>query len=201
MESTESRLNGFLKEKRLSLARKLAKGWSSEIFLVRNSKGKKFVAKVEREKSKRWRMAEREAENLTLANSAGVGPKLAGFDLEKRVILMGFVEGKTFSEWLFSGPKKKQLQSFVRELLKQAKALDKIGLDHGQLAGKGANILVHMRKGKALPVIIDFEKASAARKCHNAAVIEAFLFRNPHGAVAKKVKELLWKEEIEKVTS
>jgi len=200
MESAlEARLAAFLGKKRLRAVKRLGGGWSSEIFMVRNAKGKKFAAKIERGDSTRHRMAERESENLRAANSAGVGPKLTGFDLEKRAILMEFVQGKTFGEWLFSNPGKKQLEGFVKGLLKQAKALDAVGLDHGQLAGKLANILVAKKKGKFLPVIIDFEKASAHRKCHNTAVIEAFLFRNPRGAAAKRVGEILGKACAEKI--
>jgi len=192
MESAlDARFAAFLREKRLRAVKRLGKGWSSEIFLVRNAKGGGFALKIERGDSPRHRMAERESENLRAANGAGVGPKLAGFDLEKRAILMEFVRGKTFGEWLFSNPGKRQLEGFLKELLRQAKALDAAGLDHGQLAGKGANILVRKKKGEFLPVIIDFEKASAHRKCHNTAVIEAFLFRNPHGAAAKRVRQIL----------
>ncbi len=178
----------FLEEQELRLVKKIARGWSSEIFLAENSKGKKFILKAEREKSTRFKMAEREAENLRKANSAGIGPKLAGFDLEKRIILMEAIAGQTFSEWLFGGkPGKKELLLVTRELMRQAKKLDEIGLDHGQLAGKGKNILVQRSK----PVIIDFEKASSNRKCHNLSTIEGFLFKNPRSAIAAKVRETL----------
>jgi len=183
----EKALELFLLEKGLSLEKRLGKGHSSQIFLAKDSNGKKLVAKQERSDSTRFKMAEREAENLKKANSLGIGPKLVSFDLEKRIILMEFIQGETFSEWLFSNPSKKSLASFTQALLRQAKALDKIGLDHGQLAGRGANILV----SEGRPVIIDFEKASSQRKCHNLAVVNAFLFKNPHGAIAKKVKEIL----------
>ncbi len=184
-------LQDFLERRRLSLSQKLGRGHSSQIFLVWDRSGKKFVAKVERPDSTRFKMAEREAENLEKANSVGVGPKLVSFNLRNRIIFMEFIQGKTFAEWLFAGPSKNQLKSFIRELQRQAKALDKLGLDHGQLAGKGKNILV--RKGK--PVIIDFEKASSKRKCHNLSTIEAFLFKNPHGVIAKKVREILFNEK------
>ena len=146
---------------------------------------------MERHDSTRFKMAERESENLKKANGIGIGPKLFDADLKRRIILMEFIDGPCFSEWLFAGPSKTGLKRFVKELQRQAKALDKIGLDHGQLAGRGRNIL--LRKG--MPVIIDFEKASCNRKCHNLSVIEGFLFRNPKGAIAKKVWEIL-KEKV-----
>ena len=185
----------FLLERKLLMADKIGKGHSSEIFAVKNGAGQKFVLKAEKTKSTRFQMAEREVENLRKANGIGIGPRLVDFDLKKRAILMEFVDGKTFAQWLFSQPAKKELLSFVKELLRQAKALDSIGLDHGQLAGAGKNILV--REGR--PVIIDFEKASCRRKCHNLSVIKAFLFRNPRGAVAAKVREIIGEKEIEKL--
>ena len=191
----EERIEVFLGERKLQLVEKLGKGRSSQIFLVKDGKGKKLVIKMERPDSTRFRMAERESENLGKANKLGIGPKLIASDNERRIILMEFIQGKTFSEWLFSNPKKTTLKLFVQDLLLQAKALDKIGLDHGQLAGKGANILVRTGK-KPKPVIIDFEKASSQRKCHNLRVLEAFLFKNPHGAIAKRVKKILGKKEI-----
>lgn len=183
-------LEDYLKEKGLRFIRKISKGHSSEIYLVKNNKGKSYALKIEKEKSTRFRMAERETENLKLANSVCVGPELIGFDLGKRIILMEFIEGKTFSEWLFKeSPSRKVLKKFIEELLSQARKLDGIKLDHGQLAGKGKNILVI----KNSPVIIDFEKASCNRKCHNFNQLHSFLFRNPNSAVTNKVKEILGK--------
>ena len=178
----------FLDEKKLFFVERVGKGHSSQIFLVKDKNGKKFVAKVERLDSTRFKMAERESEHLKKANSLGIGPKLKLVDLEKRIVLMEFIDGKTFSEWLFLKPGKKVLEGFVKELFEQATALDKAGLDHGQLAGKGKNILVRNNK----PVIIDWEKGSELRKCHNRAVIEGFLFKNPNSAFARIVKEILY---------
>ncbi|MFH1663449.1 MAG: RIO1 family regulatory kinase/ATPase, partial [archaeon] len=172
-------LSVFLKKEGLKLEKKIAKGFSSEVFLVKKGK-KKFALKIEKLKSRRKEMAEKETANLLKANSVEVGPKLFAFDLEKRIILMEFIEGKTFNEWLFGLKKtkenKKKLEKFIEVLLIQAEKLDEIGLDHGQLAGRGVNILVC----KGLPVIIDFEKASIQRKTHNRTVLESFLFKNPH---------------------
>lgn len=183
----KSRLDEFCKRRRLKVKMFLAKGHSSRIFLVKKGK-KKFVAKVERGDSPRKQMLEKEVFNLKLANSVGVGPRLISYDLFNRIILMEYIDGKTFSEWIFDKKRKrKEVSAFIEELLKQASKLDEIGLDHGQLAGRGANILVR----NSIPVIIDFEKASTQRKCHNHSVLEGFLFKNKRSAIAKRVKELL----------
>ncbi len=184
----QKNLSAYLKKKGLKLEKKIAKGHSSEIFLVKKGK-KEFALKIEKTKSTRKNMAEKEVKNLRKANSVKVGPDLIDFDLKKKIILMELIKGKTFSEWLFSLKKKdkKKLEKFIKKLMVQAGKLDEIGLDHGQLAGRGVNILE--RNGK--PVIIDFEKASSKRKTHNKTVLEAFLFRNPESLIAKKVKEIL----------
>ncbi|MAG18074.1 MAG: hypothetical protein CL944_01210 [Candidatus Diapherotrites archaeon] len=180
-------IKNFLKKNNLELVEQIAKGWTSFVYLVKDSKGNFFIAKSLREKANRRDMVERESENLALANSIGVGPKLIETDFENNVVLLEFIEGRIFMEWLFFTPKKNELEKFLKELFDQAKKLDKKGLDHGQLAGKGKNIIV--RKGK--PVIIDFEKASAKRKAGNVNQLKSFLFVNPHSAIPKKVKEIL----------
>ncbi|MFA4907689.1 MAG: RIO1 family regulatory kinase/ATPase [archaeon] len=194
MESLEKRLSGFLSSKRLRQERKLAKGWSSEVWLCSGARGKKSALKIEKDKSPRLAMAERETENLKLANSIGVGPKLLGFDLKRRCVQLEFVEGKTLSKWVFECKSKVKLRKMLDTLFAQAKKLDEIGLSHGQLGGKGKNVLV-TRSGK--PVIIDFEKASSARGARNANQLRAMLFLNPNSALAKKVKEILGENSAE----
>lgn len=183
----EERLSDFAEKNRLQVVKQISKGYSSRIFLVKNSSGKEFALKIEKEKSRRVEMAEKEASNLQKANFAGVGPRLCSFDSENRCILMEFIEGRTFSEWLFSNPSKKGLEEFLEQLFEQATNLDSVGLSHGQLAGKGKNILV--RKGK--PVIIDFEKASQNRRARNVYQLLSFLFLNKHSAIAKKINEIV----------
>ncbi len=89
----DARFEQFLSEKKLFLVEKLGKGRSSHVFLVKNNSGKKLVAKIERPESTRFRMSEREAENLAKANKVGVGPKLISVDHKKRIVLMEFVPG------------------------------------------------------------------------------------------------------------
>ncbi|MBI5060916.1 MAG: hypothetical protein HZB67_01235 [Candidatus Aenigmarchaeota archaeon] len=185
-------LDSFLSENGFSLIRKISKGYSSEVFLAKHlQSGNLFALKIEKEKSRRVNMLQKEVSNLLLANSVNVGPKLFAFDTEERIVVMEFIKGKTFKEWLEGRPSKKQLQNFIAELLEQAGRLDKLGLDHGQLAGKGKNILVKKDGKNFVPVIVDFEKASQNRKVHNVSQLEGFLFKNPNGFAAKKIKQIL----------
>lgn len=187
MHPLEERLEKFLEENSLKKINQISKGWSSEIYLVENKKGEKFALKIEREKSPRENMAKKEVENLKLANSVNIGPKLISWDFEKQIILMQYIPGKTFQEWIHETPSKEELQKVMQELFFQARELDKIGLDHGQLAGPAKNILVW----DTCPTIIDFEKASVERKPHNVNVLQALFHQNPKSAITKKIQEIL----------
>lgn len=191
----EKRLSSYLKEHNLTLISKISKGYSSEIYKVQkpHAKDKKqnFALKIEKQKSLRAEMAEREAANLRFANKLKIGPKLIGCDTEKRIILMEFIEGITLSEFLNSNPKPDELKIVLRRLFAQAHKLDKAGLSHGQLGGKLANVLVRNReKGIPEPVIIDFEKASTMRKPNNVLQLTGMLILNKYSVFTKKIREL-----------
>jgi len=115
-KSEMKRLNEFLAKHRLKLVRLIAKGHSSFVFLV-NRGQKKFALKLEREDSPRRNMLEKEVRNLKKANKLGIGPKLYNYDKKRRIILMEYVEGKTFNEWLFEERKSSELIQFLTELL------------------------------------------------------------------------------------
>ncbi len=180
--------------------KKIAKGWSSYIWKIKcisgKNKGKIFVLKEVREKSNRRNLAEREGVMLAKANSVGVGPKLIETNFKKNFVVMEFVKGEKFLDFVlskeFDSTSKKVFCDFVKELYWQCMLLDKIGLTHSQLQ-VGKNILVKKQGEKLLPIIIDFEKSSIRNdgKEKNVGQIESFLFYNPNGFVAKKVREKL----------
>lgn len=180
-----------MRANKLSRVSKLSKGYASETYVAMERGGGRVVIKIEKSKSPRKRMAEREAENLHIANNAGVGPRLISADLPNRAIIMEFIEGKTFAEFVFSHPEKGELASVLRKLFAQARALDNAGLDHGQLGGRGTNILV--RCGE--PAIIDFEKASSARKPHNVNQLCGAFMLNKNSRIAKRIRETLGEEK------
>ncbi len=187
----QERRDKFLKENSLKEIEKIARGHSAFIYLVENSKGKKLVLKIERDDSPRVDFVEKESTHLEKANLAGIGPKFISSDKECRCILREFVDGIHLSDFIFSNPSKKDLKKVIDSVLEQARKMDEIGLDHGQLAGRGRNILVTK---DLKPVIIDFEKASQNRKCGNLNQLKSFLFMNPNSTIAKKVKEILGKD-------
>jgi putative serine/threonine protein kinase len=183
---------------------KIAKGWSSYIWLVKiingKNKGKIFVLKEVREKSNRKNLCEREGNMLALANTVNVGPKLIQKNEKENNVVMEFINGIKFLDFVqskeFENITKKELYEFIRELYFQCMLLDSIGLTHTQLQ-VGKNILVKKinTKGKTkfVPIIIDFEKSSIRtdHKAKNIGQIESFLFYNPNGFVAKKIREKL----------
>ncbi|HNV01136.1 MAG TPA: hypothetical protein PKK60_01770 [archaeon] len=178
----------------------LSKGWSSYIWLIENEEEDKLVLKEVREKSPRKDLAEREGKMLQLANSINVGPKLSEINFEKNYVIMEHINGEKLFDFVldkkFDTITKKELYELIKELYKQLLALDKINLSHNQLQ-VGKNILIQEKilngERKFFPVIIDFEKATLKEnnKTKNIGQIESFLFFNPHGVVAKKIREKL----------
>jgi predicted Ser/Thr protein kinase len=196
---------------RFKRIRQIAKGWSSYIWLVSLENGKKAILKEVREKSPRKNLAEREGRFLKLANIVGVGPVMFEANKKENYILMEYIDGICFRDWVlgkketenkknseekFSKEKisREELYFFIKELYTQLLSLDSINISHNQLQ-VGKNILVKTKftNGKKIfvPIIIDFEKASEKTKTKNIGQIESFLFYNPNGAVAKKVRKIL----------
>ena len=176
---------------------KIAKGWSSFIWLIRDNAGKTLVLKGVREKSNRKNLAEREGKMLTLANSIGIGPKVKEVNFEKNFVVMEYVKGPKLLNFVmgeaFDHASKKEIYLLLKELVRQCLALDEIGLRHTQLQ-VGKNILVTKTRVGYKPTIIDFEKASIdpeKKRLRNFGQITSFLFLNPNGTVAKRVREKL----------
>ena len=176
----------FLKQFNATIVRPLGKGHASFTYLVAlPNHGKKIVVKAEKKPSKRMAMVEKESQHLLEANALGVGPTLLGHSVEHRLIWMEFIEGKTLKEWVLEPRSSGEWNRLVHELFRQAKLLDGAGLDHGQLAGSGKNIIV---RSNGMPCIIDFEKASGVRKPHNENQLKSFLIESPHGKMARCVR-------------
>jgi len=163
---------------------------------------KEFVLKEVREKSPRKDLANREGKMLLRANEVGVGPKVQEVNYGGNFVVMEYVRGKKFLNWVMGENFEKevsaeQLYFFIKELYRQLLKLDAIGLSHNQLQ-IGKNILVEKKlsidkKENYFPIIIDFEKASLKEpgNTKNIGQIESMLFYNPNGAIAKKVREKL----------
>ncbi|MGQ9506422.1 MAG: serine/threonine protein kinase [Candidatus Bathycorpusculaceae bacterium] len=130
----------------------------------------------------------REAEMLRIANSINVGPKLLA--ASKNFLLMQYIDGYLFSEWLNSCRAKALVKLVLRDILEQCYRLDEAGLDHGELSHAPKHIIID---GKAKPFIVDFETASLNRKPSNVTSICQFLFISR--LVAKKISEKIGKRD------
>lgn len=185
----EERLKTFLAEQNLANAEKFSKGWSSFLYLAEKN-SKKYAVKIQRDDSPR--SIEREALLLEKSNKAGIGPKVIAYDRKRKALFYEYIEATTMREFFLSNPGKSQLKKFLTKLFKQAQALDSIGLDHGQLQGKGTNILV---KKDLTPIIVDFEKASDKRKPHNSNALQS-LFYYASNLFSERVKKFFPEKEF-----
>lgn len=115
-----------------------------------------------------------EAELLGLANSVRVGPELLGCTDD--LLLMELIEGAYLGDWLEGltpsdgGP----LRDVLGSLLGDARRLDEVGLDHGELVRVRRHIIV----AGGVPRIIDFESASTGRRAANVTTVVQSLFLN-----------------------
>lgn len=115
-----------------------------------------------------------EAELLGLANSVRVGPELLGCTDD--LLLMELIEGVYLGDWLEGltpsdgGP----LRGVLGSLLGDARRLDEVGLDHGELVRVRRHIIV----AGGVPRIIDFESASTRRRAANVTTVVQSLFLN-----------------------
>jgi putative serine/threonine protein kinase len=144
-------------------------------------KDKKAALKIRRTDADRKNL-NKEAENLKLANSVQIGPKLYAFNEE--TIVMELINGKYFPDWLEEINKEiETLRTVLKELLEKTRTLDKIGLDHGELGKIKRHVIIEDNH----PRIIDFESASTKRRPSNVTSISQFLFLNRHNQ--RKINE------------
>ena len=146
-----------------------------------------FALKIRRMDANRISM-KREAELHLMANSVNVGPKL--FGATENFILMEFIEGYNILEWLkrIEEQNIERVRKVLKELLDQCYALDKLGLDHGELSDVKKHVIISEK-----PVIIDFESASISRRVANLTKIMQYLFIG--GPVSKNLRQVLGIED------
>lgn len=115
-----------------------------------------------------------EASLLRLANSVMVGPRL--ISVSKNFLFMEYIEGNHFPEWMHSLEGEGfnlRVRRVLKGFLEQCRALDSIGLDHGELSRAHKHILVD---GLDNPWIVDFETASLTRQVSNVTSLCQYFF-------------------------
>ena len=150
--------------------------------------GKTCALKIRRTDANRPTMHD-EVGYHSIANGAGVGPGLV--DHSDNFMLMEFAEGATIVEWAQSETiDAGQASAVARSALEQCYALDRAGLDHGELSHVDRHIIV----GSAKEVtVIDFESASTERKVANVSAAGQSLLVS--GAVAGALAKILHVEK------
>ena len=143
----------------------------------------KVALKIRRVDADRSRM-QREAALLKKANSVSVGPGLIA--VSRNFLIMQFIDGSLFPQWLAECKRKKRIRTVLREVLEQCYRLDMAGLDHGELSHAPKHVIIDE---KDKPFIIDFETASLNRRASNVTSICQFLFIS--GIVAEIIAKKL----------
>jgi putative serine/threonine protein kinase len=146
----------------------------------------KIALKVRRMDADRSRM-QHEAEMLEKANSSQVGPKMLG--VSKNFLLMQFIDGHLLPAWLENARTNTQVRKALREVLRQCRRLDAVGLDHGELSHAPKHVIVNRNDR---PCIVDFETASVNRKPANVTSVCQFLFIS---GIAEEIAERTGKRD------
>ena len=162
---------------------KLGKGYRGIVFKGRMG-GEDVALKVLRTDSTLSDLF-KEAENTKFANSVGIGAKLRASN--KHVMVLEYIDGVDLDTWLREleirevQPLKKVLASCFR----QARTLDEIGLDHGELSDAKRHIIL---RRDLSPVIIDFGKASKRRRPSNVTSLFSYVTFGRH---SNKILQML----------
>lgn len=134
----------------------IGKGTNGVVVACRSKHGDVYACKIRRGDAQRSQLLD-EARYLRLANSVGVGPRLYAYTRD--VLVMELVRGTPIAEW-WTRADVKSKKAFVEDVLRQARALDSIGISHGELSRPGNHVLAS-DEGRA--VILDFESARFGR--------------------------------------
>jgi len=166
---------------------KLGKGYRG-LVIMGEVEGRRAAIKILRTDASMGSL-EREAEATRLANSVGIGPKV--FAHSRHVLALEFIEGRSFDKWIkeLDETREAELRRVLRECFRQARLLDKLPLDHGELSDAKKHIIV---KRDLHPVIIDFGKASKRRKPSNVTSLFSYITFGPH---SEKIMKMLKIEE------
>jgi putative serine/threonine protein kinase len=113
----------------------------------------------------------KEAENMKIANSVSVGPKLISYDDD--VILMELIDGKPILDWMSNQKDPNAVRRVLLKLILDVYRLDMVCLDHGELSRASKHIFV---KSNNEPVILDFGSSSVNRRPSNVSSLVSYLF-------------------------
>lgn len=169
----------------------LGKGFVG-IVVVAHLNGERVAVKIRRMDANRTHLLH-EAEMLSKANNANVGPKLVS--ASKNFLFMQLIEGELLPSWLNANKEPFRVKKVLRDVLDSCFRLDQVGLDHGELSKAPKHVMIDTQ---LKPWIIDFETASDKRKPANLSAICHFLFSS-NGEVARTVATTLGDSHREEI--
>lgn len=128
---------------------------------------------------------DKEAEATEMANRIGVGPRLLG--RSQHVLVLEYVEGKHLGEWVegLAVAEVDALKNVLRKCFLQARLLDELCLDHGELSDARKHVII---KPDLEPVLIDFGKARIKSKPSN---VTSFFSYITFGPQSRKILQML----------
>lgn len=169
----------------------LGKGFVG-VVVIAHLNGHRAALKIRRIDADRNEL-QHEAQMLSKANTAQVGPKL--MSASKNFLLMQLIEGDLLPSWLETHKEKESVRNVLADVLEQCWRLDNIGLDHGELSKAPKHVIIDESHR---PWIVDFETSSDTRKPANVTAISQYLFMSG-GAVATAVAGTLGERSREEI--
>ncbi|MBI2573049.1 methyltransferase [Candidatus Woesearchaeota archaeon] len=165
---TKSQLHQELEQKWVSRLGYCAKGKRGVVYVAYLRK-KKVAIKVQRADSGSLAALDREAQMLRIVNTKQIGPKL--IDQGKDYIIIEFVEGLLFEEWL-KNQSSPIIHKMLNAILMQCYILDTLKITKEEMHHPFKHIII-TKTNK--PVFLDFERAKYTDRPTNVTqVVEYF---------------------------
>lgn len=158
LESLEVTKIAFWGQTRIGNLDVLGKGHVGIVILGRR-KNKTVAIKIRRTDSQRSELKS-EARLLQMVNKADVGPRF--ITSSKNFLIMEYLDGQKIGDWIKNDMSVGNLKTVLEKVLRDCYALDRIGIDHGELSTISKHVII----GKKT-TIIDFESSSIKRRVSN----------------------------------
>nr|MCK4929917.1 hypothetical protein [Nanoarchaeota archaeon] len=129
-----------------------------------------------------------EAKYLEILNKKGIGPKFIKYKDKK--LYKRFIDGITIKDFLEQEDKKKIIK-VLKQILKQCRKMDLLGINKEELTNPYKDILV-TKKNKA--IMIDFERCKQTKKPKNVTQFMQYIARNKEVLEGKEL--LIDKNEL-----
>ena len=116
---------------------------------------------------------ENEARHLQILNKKRIGPKFIKY--KGRKLYREFVEGVKIKDFLEQEKDKRKIINVLKQVLKQCREMDLLGVDKKELTNPYKDILI-TKQDKA--VMIDFERCRETKKPKNVTQFLQYIARN-----------------------